>query len=506
MTREANDKTKGELTEFDFVHGSFSTKATKGREVWKSICPHRVLLTDEECESLRQQYEQVMQTANPGIGGRMYQFNKQRKIYELATLDRIRKSAYSHRFRKKAPTAVFPAIIQEQAQQDYQAAVLRNGHISFCYPMVQAPSSSPVATTLNLDSTIKSVSTWHYASTTSQASTPFRPPATQPVSIHHASRDQGAALCQDVVVENVVDLPLDPFFCERSSDARSHCSSSLSLLKPPEKKSRHAEGSTGSLMANVKPGQIAQSRTSKKDDACRRLESDNTSESALTLSFNSISVTVSCQSDTEGICCEQLRKDYTALHPGHEQITDGNDTQWGEDQANPQSKLGPIHHDGHGEVSQVRCDSTLTDCNEKYVAYENRLAKRCFDIDTKQGNVSALCSLGLVYHNQGDYTQAKHFFEMASAKDDPNGHCNLGLLYYNGLGVDENHKKAKCYFELAATQDHAHAQCMLGIMHCANQEYGEAKQLFENAAKQDDASALCNLAGSNVFQRTAPRL
>jgi TPR repeat protein len=72
----------------------------------------------------------------------------------------------------------------------------------------------------------------------------------------------------------------------------------------------------------------------------------------------------------------------------------------------------------------------------------------------KQGNVLAMCRLGLAYkHGHGvaqDYSKAHETYGKAAEHGSVDAYCNLGYMYLNGKGVDIDHKEAVKWCESPA--------------------------------------------------------
>ena len=60
--------------------------------------------------------------------------------------------------------------------------------------------------------------------------------------------------------------------------------------------------------------------------------------------------------------------------------------------------------------------------------------------------------MGSVNHAEGDYSEARKYYEQAAEKGSGNALYNLGLLYYDGLGVERDYAKARDYYEQAAAK------------------------------------------------------
>jgi hypothetical protein len=62
----------------------------------------------------------------------------------------------------------------------------------------------------------------------------------------------------------------------------------------------------------------------------------------------------------------------------------------------------------------------------------------------------AMCQMGSVRFNEGDYNTAFEYWTKATGLGDVGSHYNLSLLYMNGLGVEKDKKKEVYHLERAA--------------------------------------------------------
>jgi len=90
---------------------------------------------------------------------------------------------------------------------------------------------------------------------------------------------------------------------------------------------------------------------------------------------------------------------------------------------------------------------------------------------------AAICMMGFILFNEGDYQGAfDHFTKAAELVNSADAHYQLSLLYYEGKGVEKDTKKEVYHLEQAAIEGHVLARNNLG---CVEEENGR----MERAAK-----------------------
>ena len=74
----------------------------------------------------------------------------------------------------------------------------------------------------------------------------------------------------------------------------------------------------------------------------------------------------------------------------------------------------------------------------------------------------ALCKLGEIQDDKGDYDGAFKYYTMSAELGDADAHCNLFIAYQNGQGVEKDEKKALYHLEEAAIAGQPYARFNLG--------------------------------------------
>ena len=75
----------------------------------------------------------------------------------------------------------------------------------------------------------------------------------------------------------------------------------------------------------------------------------------------------------------------------------------------------------------------------------------------------AMCYMGLVYRNEGDYKKAFGYWTEAVELGDMDAHYNLSLMYSHGEGVEKDDKKELYHLEEAAIGGHVLARHNIGF-------------------------------------------
>ena len=99
------------------------------------------------------------------------------------------------------------------------------------------------------------------------------------------------------------------------------------------------------------------------------------------------------------------------------------------------------------------------------------------------------------FDRDGNYKQAKRYYERAMSLGDISAKVGLGILYLYGNGVKKNYKKAYELFYEAAQQNSDFAQWLIGTMYeeGVSQDYKLAKEWYEKASSNGSSSALVSL-------------
>ncbi len=105
----------------------------------------------------------------------------------------------------------------------------------------------------------------------------------------------------------------------------------------------------------------------------------------------------------------------------------------------------------------------------------------------------AICEMGTVRYEEGDYVAAFEYFTKAAALGDTEAHHQLSRLHHNGQGVEKDGKKALHYAEQAAIAGHPGARHNLGCMEGDNHRMDRAVKNFIIATKQGYDDSLKNV-------------
>lgn len=114
------------------------------------------------------------------------------------------------------------------------------------------------------------------------------------------------------------------------------------------------------------------------------------------------------------------------------------------------------------------------------------------DTDTEE-----LYWIASFFAQDGNYKQAKRYYERAMSLGNISAKVGLGILYLEGNGVKKNYKKAYELFYESAQQNSDFAQWLIGTMyeegHGVSQDYKLAKERYEKASSNGSGSALVSL-------------
>lgn len=105
--------------------------------------------------------------------------------------------------------------------------------------------------------------------------------------------------------------------------------------------------------------------------------------------------------------------------------------------------------------------------------------------------------LGRALARNGDYSEARRWYEQAAARTSTLAMINLAYLYAEGLGVGRDYAKVRTWLEEAAARGNAIAMTNLGDLyaegHGVVQNYARAFAWYELAAANGDAVAMNSL-------------
>jgi TPR repeat protein len=100
----------------------------------------------------------------------------------------------------------------------------------------------------------------------------------------------------------------------------------------------------------------------------------------------------------------------------------------------------------------------------------------------KQNDPAAMCQMGEMRRNEGDYESALEYLTKAAELGDTRAHYGLLCLYWKGEGVGKDMKKAIYHTEEAAIGGHPVARHNLGCEEKSNGRFERAKKHFIIAA------------------------
>ncbi len=133
-------------------------------------------------------------------------------------------------------------------------------------------------------------------------------------------------------------------------------------------------------------------------------------------------------------------------------------------------------------------------------AYENgdyAQARAYWEDSTEEGNMSATFNLGLLLSKgiggEREPERAAALFRRVAEAGLAIGQHNLALAYYSGNGIDKNTEQARIWWERAARQGHVQAQFNLGALlwngDGVPRDAGEAVKWFRKASDAGHAQA-----------------
>ena len=95
----------------------------------------------------------------------------------------------------------------------------------------------------------------------------------------------------------------------------------------------------------------------------------------------------------------------------------------------------------------------------------------------------AMCFMGGVRYEKGDYTSAFEYYLKAAALGDVEAHYGLSVMYREGMGVEKDENKLMHHAEQAAIGGHPMARHDLGCMEGGNGRFDRAAKHYIIAAK-----------------------
>ena len=126
-------------------------------------------------------------------------------------------------------------------------------------------------------------------------------------------------------------------------------------------------------------------------------------------------------------------------------------------------------------------------------------------VKAEQGDLDAQYTLGSIYFNWPDKSQAAKWYRLAAAQGDRNAQYSLGDMYLYGDGINQDDDKAIKWFRLAAKQGHVLSQRNLGRIYDRTSTYREAVKWYSLAACQEDASSQSWLGRAYHYGRGVPQ-
>jgi tetratricopeptide (TPR) repeat protein len=122
----------------------------------------------------------------------------------------------------------------------------------------------------------------------------------------------------------------------------------------------------------------------------------------------------------------------------------------------------------------------------------------------KKNDPAALCDVGIMHHNEGDYQAALEYFTKAAdlgdagSWGDAGAHFELSNMYYEGHGVEKDKKKELYHLEEAAMRGHAWARNNLGCFEWENGRFERAVKHWIIAANLGHQNSLKGLKDSFI--------
>lgn len=133
----------------------------------------------------------------------------------------------------------------------------------------------------------------------------------------------------------------------------------------------------------------------------------------------------------------------------------------------------------------------------KGVAVDLPKAESYYKQAMDKGSLDATNALGVLYLNNGNYDQAKKYFEKAAAQNDEIANYNLGNMSFLGKKAALN-PEAVAYYKKSASKNYAPAYVALGDMYATGKgvtfNVNQAEEYYLKAADLNDDVAIDRLA------------
>jgi TPR repeat protein len=111
----------------------------------------------------------------------------------------------------------------------------------------------------------------------------------------------------------------------------------------------------------------------------------------------------------------------------------------------------------------------------------------------KAGDPAAMCDMGSILRNEGDYDGAVKYWKKAAALGDLHSHYQLGCMHERGEGVEKDEEKEVYHYEKAAIGGHPDARYNLACIEEVNGNIERAVQHFiinANLGEEDSMKEL----------------
>ena len=114
----------------------------------------------------------------------------------------------------------------------------------------------------------------------------------------------------------------------------------------------------------------------------------------------------------------------------------------------------------------------------------------------KEGDNETINSIGASRYSEGDYEEARIYYELAASMGNSIAMCNLGYMYMYGRGIAKDESIALAFFTISAKKGNIEATYKLGNLYYdgkvvekdqnkAIELYEEALQLIEKNQEED---------------------
>jgi tetratricopeptide (TPR) repeat protein len=121
-------------------------------------------------------------------------------------------------------------------------------------------------------------------------------------------------------------------------------------------------------------------------------------------------------------------------------------------------------------------------CRESSPETDEEAHKRIMKRIKENNDPAAMCHMGGMRHNEGDYEGALEYYTKAAELSDAQAHYNLSIMYHKGICVEKDMKKWLYHSEGAAIAGHPMARHNLGIEEWNNGRFDRARRHFIIAA------------------------